>query len=163
VSGYARDGRPPFRRYLAAAGAVTAGFPAFLALQRWLDHGLVRAVDNLTQLSAAVAAAVLCGWAGARAGRRRGRPWWLLCLGAASWSVGQLIWIHYELVRGVEAPFPSPADAGFLGFSVLAVAALLGFPTAMRGQRPPLRSLLDGLIVAGALLAISWSTVLGTV
>ncbi len=59
--------------------------------------------------------------------------------------------------------FPSLADAGFLGFSAFAVAALLSFPTAMRGHRSPLRSLLDGLIVAGALLAVSWSTVLGTV
>jgi len=164
VSGYLRvDARPAFRRYLGVAAAVTAGFLVVLAGQRWLDHGLVRAVDDVTQLLAAVAAAVLCGRAGARAGRRRGRPWWLLCVGATSWSVGQLIWMYYELVRGVEVPFPSLADAGYLGFSVLAVAALLSFPTAMRGHRPPLRSLLDGLIVAGALLAISWSTVLGAV
>ena len=150
-------------RYLAVAAAVVAGFVGLLAGQRWLDHGLVRTVDNLTQLLAAVAAAVLCGRAGARAGWRRGRPWWLLCVAAFSWSVGQLIWMYYELVRGVEVPFPSVADAGFLGFSVFAVAALLSFPAAMRGHRSPLRSLLDGLIVAGALLAVSWSTVLGTV
>jgi hypothetical protein len=48
VSGYLPDARPAFRRYLAAAGAVTAGFIVLLAAQRWLDHGLVRAVDNLT-------------------------------------------------------------------------------------------------------------------
>src|SRR5512135_3250878 len=117
-------------RYPAVAAAVVAGFVGLLAGQRWLDHGLVRTVDNLTQLLAAVAAAVLCGRAGARAGWRRGRLWWLLCAAAFSWSVGQLIWMYYELVRGVEVPFPSVADAGFLGFSVFAVAALLSFPAA---------------------------------
>jgi diguanylate cyclase (GGDEF)-like protein len=164
VTGYLRSvSRPACWRQLCGACTLIVAFIGFLAVHRWLDHRLVLTVDNLAQLMAAVIAAVLSGRAGARAGGPRGRPWWLLSLGATSWALGQLIWIYYEVLRGVDVPFPSPADAGFLGFSVLAVAALLSFPAVLRGRRLPPRALLDGLIVAGALLAISWSTVLGTV
>src|SRR5207244_3913032 len=58
-------------------------------------------------------------------------------------------------------PFPSLADAGYLAAVPLVVAGIAVFPgrhrTASRAA-----FLLDGAIIAGALLIISWSTLLGT-
>ena len=60
------------------------------------------------------------------------------------------------------APFPSPADVGFLMFPIGVAVGLWMFPTS----QPPgirLRNVLDGVVVASALLAISWWTVLRTI
>ncbi len=70
--------------------------------------------------------------------------------GAAAWS----IWTWYESVLGREVPFPSLADVGYLGAVPFAAAALITLPN---GVRRPLagrvRTVIDGLMIAGSLLA----------
>lgn len=80
-----------------------------------------------------------------------------------SWAAGETAWSYYELISGRETPFPSVADVGYLGFSVLALLALLLWPSPAMQGRARWRALLDGVLVAGALFIISWVTVLGTV
>ena len=61
-------------------------------------------------------------------------------------------------------PFPSLADVGFLGFPLAAAIGLViwlgtqGDQIAARG-----RDLMDGAIIAGSLLVLSWVTTLGSV
>ena len=58
-------------------------------------------------------------------------------------------------------PFPSLADAGFLGLCLLSAAALLVLPIGPRLAASRIRNLLDGMLIAGALLALTWATSLG--
>src|SRR5207245_9312277 len=59
-------------------------------------------------------------------------------------------------------PFPLLADAGYLAAVPLAVAGIAVVPGRHR-VASRVTFLLDGSIMAGALLLISWATVLGTV
>ena len=68
------------------------------------------------------------------------------------------------MILGREVPFPSLADVGFLGFPIAAAIGLMmmlgtqSHELAARG-----RDVLDGAIIAGSLLVLSWVTALGTV
>ena len=111
--------------------------------------------------------AILALGAAAAAGRRsrlhRGqvRRTWLLLGGAVlGWGLGQLVWTWYESVLGIEVPFPSPADWGYLAFPLLAAAALTGLPLTAPTMAGRVRTVLDGLIVASSLLLCSWVVVL---
>jgi diguanylate cyclase (GGDEF)-like protein len=121
-----------------------------------------RAVDDLTQLAAALIAAVACAWTAHRHRAGARRPWVLLAAATGSWAAGQAVWSWYELVVDHETPFPSAADAGYLMFSVIAVVGLLSWPAAARG-RARWRGAIDGVQVAASLLIISWVTALGAV
>ena len=122
------------------------------------------AVDDVGQLLAAASAAVCCVVAacGAPAGRIR-RAWLLLAAGTGAWAAGEGVWSYYEVLAGRAAPFPSLADVGFLAFPVLASAALLVLPAGGDLPVSRARDLLDGLIIAGSLLVLTWATSLGAV
>ncbi len=84
----------------------------------------------------------------------------------AAWALlglGEAVWCWYELLQHTQTPFPSLADAGYLGAIPFAVAAVLSFPVAAARGRLRLRLVLDGLTIAAALLSVSWATVLGHV
>ncbi len=148
---------------MAGSLAVALGL-AFGALVHVLPPGsfLTTAVDDLTQLAAPLLAAALCVAAARRAAGLDRRLWWSLAAATASWAAGQAVWSWYELLRRTEAPFPSLADVGFLAFPLLAAVGLLlwhGGPYLSAGAR----DLVDGGLLAGALLMVSWKTALGSV
>jgi diguanylate cyclase (GGDEF)-like protein/PAS domain S-box-containing protein len=120
-------------------------------------------MSNLGLALIAVTAAAVAVARGRRQGGPEGRSWVLLGAGVGSWGAGQLIWTWYESVLGREVPFPSPADVGYLGLPPLAAAALLTLPLAAPTLAGRLRTLLDGLMVAGSVLLCSWILVLGPV
>ena len=62
---------------------------------------------------------------------------------------------------GREVPFPSLADIGYLMFVPLVAVALLAFPSVPRRLSSRIRTVLDGLLIASALLFMSWMLVLG--
>jgi len=175
----------------AAIGtALVLGHVLWL-LGGWGGTWLVRAMDDLVQLGYAAAAAGCCAAAAVRASPRRRAhhpttsgstaplirrehthatqraeqlAWVFLGVGLASWAVGQAIWTWYQVVRGVETPFPSLADLGYLVFPVGGVVALLLFARAAGTSGVSrTRLVLDGVLVAGSLFAVSWSTALGAV
>lgn len=158
----ARHGAGPW--VLAAAALLAGGlFAAAVTAVGAAPGGRlpVLLVDNLGQL----AAPTLAGLAGLAAARRsrggRATAWWLLSAGVGSWAAGQAIWTWHEVVLGREVPFPSAADAGFLAFPLLATAGLLAWLHAGGQATARVRDLLDGSIIAGALLVLSWQTSLG--
>jgi hypothetical protein len=110
---------------------------------------------------AACIAGVSCALTGRRHAGGMRAFWWLLAAACASWATGEGIWSWYEVVRGVEVPYPSWADVGYLIGTPLAVAAFVCHPAAhnrahKRGPVP----LLDGIAAATALLFVSWTLVL---
>jgi signal transduction histidine kinase len=126
----------------------------------------VTAIDAITVL-AALAAALACF----AAGRRRGgagrawtmamrRAWRLVGLAALAMGTGDAIWLWYQVVRGGMVPCPSLADVAYLGSMPLMAAGVLSFPVAPAQRAARLRTLMDGVLIAGCLLVISWVIVL---
>ncbi|GAB7191751.1 hypothetical protein NUM3379_24590 [Kineococcus sp. NUM-3379] len=116
------------------------------------------------------AAALLAGLACLRVGRSLGRlgvfparrrSWHLLGAACLSWAAGQAAWTWQETVLSRHAPLPSPADAGYCGFAVLSVLAALAAHCGSGSWRLRLRTLADGLVMAGAVFCTAWVLVLG--
>jgi diguanylate cyclase (GGDEF)-like protein/PAS domain S-box-containing protein len=116
--------------------------------------------SNLSLCAMPFIAAGLCFL---RAWRERGksrRPWIFLGAAALSWSCGQMVWTYYESFAGREVPFPSYADLGYLLTVPLLVTGLLLLSSGRRQAATIARTVLDGLVVATALLLVSWEVVL---
>ena len=77
-------------------------------------------------------------------------------------GAGQVIWTAYESY-GEEVPFPSYADAGYLGLPLLAAIGLLLLPSATQTLAGRIRTVIDGMMIAGAVLLCSWVVVLDEV
>ena len=120
-------------------------------------------LDNIAETLAAFGAAVCCGVAGLRRDGRVRLAWVLLGLSALSWGLGQTVWDWYQIVRNVQVPFPSFADAGYLIAVPLAIGGVLALPVANERARTHVRTVLEGLTIGTALLIISWDTTLGAV
>jgi hypothetical protein len=148
-----------FSRSVVLAALATALFGLWIALKvggsRTTD-----AFDDIGELVAAWCATGACAAAAARAHSGR-RCWALLAASSFAWGVGELVWCYYDLIRGIQVPFPSWADAGFLASVPLACAGLLLFPSSPRRTSHRVMGLLDGAIIATSLLFASWATVLG--
>ena len=149
--------------HVVAAAIVGAGFVVLLQLPGLNDLAILL-LSNLGQLASAALASVACALAARRSAGRRRAAWSWLAVGTGSWAAGQAVWSYYEVILGREVPFPSLADVGFLGFPVAAAVGLMillgtqSHELAARG-----RDVLDGAIIAGSLLVLSWVTALGTV
>ena len=117
---------------------------------------IVQAVSNVGLVVAALLGAAGAAGAARRHTGRLRRTWNLLGASALSWGLGQLAWTLYESVLGSAVPFPSVADVGYLTAVPLAAAALLLLPTGAQSLAGRVRTVLDGLMVAGSLLLISW-------
>lgn len=82
------------------------------------------AIDDLGELIAAMLAAAACAHS-ARRPLAGSRGWAYLSAACLAWGCGEAVWSYYDLVRGIEVPFPSLADAGFLLAIPLGVIGLL--------------------------------------
>jgi diguanylate cyclase (GGDEF)-like protein/PAS domain S-box-containing protein len=153
----------PTRIYVswcAAVGVVTLG----LALCLVTGVGgptAARTTSNIGLSVGALAAAAACLWRRRQVAGRMRLCWLLIGAAAGSWGAGQLVWTWYESILGHEVPFPSLADVGYLGMPVLTAAGLLTLPMPARNTANRARSVLDGMMIAGSLLLMSWVFVLG--
>jgi hypothetical protein len=155
--------QPAGRRLLGAAGVAALAstlFAAWIGLRiggieitRWVD-------DLLTPLAALLAFA-MCTRARARESGRMRLFWTLFACATASWTVADIIWGYYVLVLNMAVPVPSWADVGYLAAIPLAVAALVAHPATHDSGARKTRSVIDGFVVAAALLFLSWTLVLG--
>jgi diguanylate cyclase (GGDEF)-like protein/PAS domain S-box-containing protein len=131
--------------FLAALGVV--------ALVHVLGPEALRGGVLMTVIGAAGATATVIG---ARRNLRSGRmPWYLLAAGQALFVAGDLLSYNYELLFGVELPFPSLADPVYLAvYPPVMVAFLLIL--RQRGAGNNRDGTLDALIVFVALATVSW-------
>jgi hypothetical protein len=153
----------PTVRFPTAVGIAlfaTAMFAACVGL-RVAGPSTVLYVDDIGTLFAALAASLLCLRAGVRQVGALRRSWWLLGAACAAWTLGEVIWAVHDLALHDAVPVPSWADLGYLSAIPLAVAALLSHPTMAGSAAHRTRDTLDGLLVATALLFVSWTFVLG--
>ena len=85
--------------------------------------------------------------------------WILIGLGCLMWGIGDCIWHYYQAIG--QSPFPSLADLGYASLPPLIFLGLLLQPSPGSGPKR-LMLLLDSLIAMGALLAIAWYFLLGS-
>jgi hypothetical protein len=135
---------------------VVVGFVAWVELRIGGDQMTI-AIDDIGEGVAALIAAICCALAARRNTARARLGWTLLSASAATWCAGEIVWSVYEVGLGASVPYPSAADAGFLGAIPLAAAGVLAFFSPPRGTSTRLRLWLDGAIVFLALFFVSWA------
>jgi PAS domain S-box-containing protein len=137
----------------AAAGSFVAIVLAYVLLPADAATRVLLADMSWTW---AAAYAVWCSAGAARRSREpeRRRVWVWIAAGCALFLSGHLTWSYYHFVQRMAPPYPSLADAGYLGLYACFLAAV----TELRGTQPRRRFdvelLLDTVLVtltAGAL------------
>jgi len=147
---------------LMGSAAFCVFFAAWL-LFSWGGVTSTQRFDDIGEFLAAFLAAAACVFTARRHRGRTRLAWALLAASAFAWGAGQVAWSYFELLKGQQAPFPSFADLGYLAAVPFAIVGVLCFPVAPSRAVSLARTVLDGLLIAGSFLIISWSTVLGTV
>ena len=146
----------------AGAGAALAAIAAVVLLKLG-DEATRNAIDDWASPCFYVIAAgsgVVAAW------RQRGRPRLAFALVATCCfllGVGDAIWAYYETVLHHPSPFPSLADVAYLASTPLAIAGIALLPSAPSRPTARVRAVLDGSLIAGSLLLLSWVTTLGAV
>jgi PAS domain S-box-containing protein len=131
--------------YLAASGVAMAAYFGVL-------HGPAQniAYDLAAASSALAIVAGVRHWQPVRR-----LPWYLLAIGQTMTLVGELVYDWYDLIRHVDAPVPSLADAGFLigyVFTISGVVTVARSFSSTRDRGP----VLDATIVATGIGLLWW-------
>ena len=155
-------GWPVFGLCAALVVVTSIGFAAWIELRIGGDQ-ITTALDDIGEAVAAAVATASCGFAARRAQGQLRRAWGLLAASAGSWCAGEIAWSIYEVGFGVQVPFPSVADVGFLLSIPLAIAGILSFAHTARGTSTGMRLWFDRAIVALALLFLGWELGLGQI
>ncbi|WAH98988.1 hybrid sensor histidine kinase/response regulator [Arthrobacter sp. MMS18-M83] len=149
----------------ALAWIVVATGAAVVILAMILDANqgtwASQTVGDFAILAAVLIASASC----ARAAMRQdesARAWWFMTLATLVWAVAQSIWTFFGLTLDHDYPYPSVADALFVGYSIPAAIGLYLFPRPRVSRVAFLRGLLDAAVIASAVLFMSWATVLGS-
>ncbi len=154
-----RDALPT--RPLAALTVVVVVFALWLVSDLGTVWGRVLVSDLVFVLAPALGA-IAC-WRAHRRSAAEHTGWVWLSAGCLTWCLGSLIWGTYELVLGIDAPFPSVADVGYIGYAFFVAVGILRFPRPTGGFLSRWRSLLDGSVIAASLMLISLIWVLAPV
>jgi len=145
--------------FVAAAAAVALVSLAYALNIRTIFFGqhAVTAIDDIGEAVAAALASLACAWAARRAAGKDRLGWALMSISAGLWSAGEVVWSIYEVGMGVQVPYPSLADAGFLAAVPFAFAGIRAFWSDARGTSSRWRVWFDGVIVALALTSTAWA------
>jgi diguanylate cyclase (GGDEF)-like protein len=129
-------------------GAVLFGGAAVAILHDWGGIGAAR-LDTLINGWVYDAAILAAGFACLLRARESGAEraaWLALAASVFSWGAAEVYWTLY-IAGNASAPYPSPADVGYLAFYPLAVAGLYLLVRARTQELDP-RLWMDGAIAA---------------
>ncbi|MGN6257587.1 MAG: GGDEF domain-containing protein [Solirubrobacterales bacterium] len=129
-------------------GAVLFGGAAVAILHDWAGiggAGITSVVNGPIYDSVVVAAGIAC-LLRARDSRPERMAWRVLGASVLSWAAAEIYWTLY-IEGNVSAPYPSPADVGYLAFYPLAVAGLYLLVRARAKELDP-RLWMDGALAA---------------
>jgi diguanylate cyclase (GGDEF)-like protein len=131
-----------------AISAVLFGGIALAVLHDWIGIGgpsLDLAINGVAYDAVVVCAGLACLTRALRGGQERA-AWIAIAAAVLAWGAGEIWWTLY-IEGNPDAPFPSPADLGYLAFYPLAVAGLYLLVRA-RGKELDPRLWMDGAIAA---------------
>ena len=115
-------------------------------------------VSDLSQLIAPLFAAV-AGFLYAARGTHRSRGsragWVLISIGCLLWGLGQAVFAYYELILGVDNPFPGLSDIGYLAAYPFLVCGIIMLSTGL-APSGRVRRFLDSAIAAASFGICSW-------
>ncbi|MBT8159906.1 response regulator [Arthrobacter sp. GN70] len=151
--------RPALAWLAAASGAAVATLTVVLGVYR--GSSAAQSAGDLVILGAALIASASCAQAALRKGESA-RAWWTMAAAILLWAIGQAIWTFYGLTRDHDYPYPSLADAAFVGYGIPAAIGIYMFPRPRASRVAFVRTLLDAAVIASAVLFLSWATVLGS-
>ena len=141
---------------LSVVSSVAIGFE-LLSEQTAFDFSQV-----VYAIVPAGAGLVVMGAAMTRNGRSR-VAWLVIGAGVFAWGVGEIIWVYYEAILGMEVPYPGWADVFYVGGYPLVFAGILILPHVKQRRLERLRISLDAFAGSVALGAIMWVTYLADV
>ena len=131
------------------------------------DSAATHVLARLSVAGASLATALACGFAASRSRAAIRRGWAMLSAAGTCWFLASGVSWSHQKGAGRTLPIPSSADVGsvpgllwVLGI-VLPVLALLAFLAPALRDPARRRTILDGLLIAGALLFSGWALVLG--
>src|SRR5437016_1436183 len=110
--------------------------------------------------AAAFAAFCCFNTAGRATTAEQRRTWRWIGAGCASFFAGALVWTYYDFWLRAAPPYPSLADAGFLG---IYLCLIVGIVTLVRGQptrRPDPELILDTVLVTFTVGALAYEYLL---
>ncbi len=148
------------RKFAIAAAVVLVASIAYAFILKTGVFGdrPVTIIDDLGEAVAAAIASGACAWAAIRAGGKERLGWTLMSISTGLWAAGELVWSYYEVWQQVAVPYPSLADAGFLGAVPFAIGGIRAFwSDAAHGTSARWRVWFDGVIVAIALTCTAWA------
>ncbi|HSS41519.1 MAG TPA: GGDEF domain-containing protein [Solirubrobacterales bacterium] len=128
--------------------AILFGGAALVVAYDWLGiggSGLDTAINGVVYDSVVVGAGLACLTRALRGGPERG-AWLAIGASILAWGGGEIWWTLF-IEGNADAPYPSPADLGYLSFYPLAI---LGLCLLVRARAAELdrRLWMDGLIAA---------------
>jgi len=147
---------------LVAVGlAAVAAALAVLVVGDLAGERATRALSDGALVVFSGMAAVAC-WRAARLREPGYRVPWLLLAGAAGcYTIGNTIWFYYQVLAPDAQTFPGPADVFYVALVPFVVAGMLALPSRQLSAAARARAVADGLIVAAALLFVSWILLVG--
>jgi diguanylate cyclase (GGDEF)-like protein len=130
-----------------ALAVLLLGGTLLVALHSWLDigNGLDFAISSVIYDAVVLGAGVACLVRASAFGPER-RAWTLLGLAILVWGAAEVYWAVF-IEGNANAPYPSPADIGYLAFNPLAYAWLALLVRA-RAHEIDWRLWMDGAIAA---------------
>lgn len=131
-----------------AIAAVLFGGAALVIVHDWIGIGgsnLDTAINGVVYDAVVVCAGLACLTRALRGGPERA-AWLAISASILAWGAGEIWWTLY-IEGNPDAPYPSPADIGYLAFYPLAVLGLYLLVRARAGELDR-RLWMDGLIAA---------------
>jgi len=131
-----------------AIAAVLFGGAAVVIVHDWIGIGgsaLDVAVNGVIYDAVVICAGLACLTRALRGGPERG-AWFAISASILAWAAGEIWWTLY-IEGNADAPYPSPADIGYIGFYPLAILGLYLLVRARADELDP-RLWMDGLIAA---------------
>lgn len=129
-----------------AIGVVLFGGTALVALHDWAGIGGFDSFVNGPLYDAVIFSAGLACLLKARGAGAERSAWIVIAAAVFAWTAGEIYWTA-EIEGNPSAPYPSPADIGYLVFYPLAVTGLVLLVRA-RAHQLDWRLWIDGLIAS---------------
>jgi diguanylate cyclase (GGDEF)-like protein len=128
--------------------AILFGGAALVILYDWVGiggAGLDTAINGVVYDSVVVCAGLACLIRARRGSPERG-AWIAIGASILAWAAGEIWWTLY-IEGNADAPYPSPADIGYLAFYPLAILGLYLLVRARAGELDK-RLWMDGIVAA---------------